>query len=113
MFGWVVEAEEVDRNPAKDVAYFKTSSEGRHSWTLEAVERYEEAHYRPRTRLALSLLLYTGQRRSDIVLFGRQHVKNSWLRFTQQKNRGRKPITLRIPIVPDLQKSSTPRPAGI
>jgi hypothetical protein len=40
------------------------------------------------------LLLYTGRRRSDVVLFGRQHVHNGWLNFTQRKNRNRRPITL-------------------
>jgi integrase len=50
------------------------------------VERYEKRHEIGSTpRLALALLLYTGQRRSDIVLFGRQHVRGGWLRFTQQK----------------------------
>jgi integrase len=57
--------------------------------------------------LACSLLLFTGQRRSDVVLLGRQHVRNGHhgptLRFTQQKNRKRKPVTLEIPIVPELQ----------
>jgi len=113
VFGWAVEAEEADRNPAKDVAYLKTGSQGHHSWTLEEVEQYEEAHpIGTRARLALALLLYTGQRRSDIVLFGRQHVKNGWLRFTQQKNKGRKPVTLEIPIVPELQGIIDASPCG-
>jgi integrase len=37
------------------------------------------------------------------VLFGRQHVYNGKLRFTQQKNRRRKPISLELPILPELQ----------
>jgi integrase len=53
---------------------------------------------------ALALLLYTGQRRSDVVLLGKQHVRNGWLRFTQQKNRNRKPITLELPILSALQE---------
>jgi integrase len=55
-------------------------------------------------RLAFALLLYTGQRRSDVVQFGRQHVRNGWMKFTQHKNRRSKPVTLEIPIVGELQR---------
>jgi len=69
------------------------------------VEQYEKCHPIGSTaRLALALLLYTGQRRSDVVLFGRQHVRSGWLRFTQQKNRNRRPITLELPVLPALQR---------
>jgi integrase len=72
---------------------------------VEEVEQYEKRHPVGTTaRLALALLLYTGQRRSDVVLFGKQHVRNGWLRFTQQKNRNRNPITLELPVLPALQE---------
>lgn len=113
VFGWAVEAEEADRNPAKDVAYLKTGSQGHHSWSLEDVEQYEATHpIGTSARLALALLLYTGQRRSDIVLFGKEHLKNGWLKFTQQKNRNRKPITLEIPLLPELRRIIDASPCG-
>ena len=69
------------------------------------MERYEDRHPIGSTaRLALALLLYTGQRRSDVVFFGRQYVWHGLLRFTQQKNRNRRPITLELPVLPILQK---------
>jgi len=43
-------------------------------------------------RLAMALMLYTGQRRSDAVLLGPPHEKDGWLKFTQQKTRRNKPI---------------------
>lgn len=49
------------------------------------------------------MLLYTGQRRSDIVRLGPKHVKEGWLSFTQAKNRARKPVALSIPVLPELQ----------
>jgi integrase len=113
VFGWAVEAEEADRNPARDVAYLKSGSQGHHSWTLEEVEQYEAAHpIGTSARLALALPLYTGQRRSDIVLFGKAHLKNGWLKFTQQKNKGRKPVTLEIPVVPELRQILDASPLG-
>jgi integrase len=56
-----------------------------------------------KARLAMALLLYTGQRRSDVVEMGAQHVHDGWLRFTQVKNRSRRPVAMEIPIIPALQ----------
>ena len=49
--------------------------------------------------LAFALLLYTGQRRSDIVRLGRQHVRASVLTVRQQKTG----TELLIPVHPILQ----------
>jgi integrase len=106
VFAWAVEAEPdlVKTNPAKEVAYIRTGSHGFHSWAIEEVQQYEERHPTgTKARLALALLLYTGQRRSDIVKFGRQHVKDGWLKLTQHKNRNRKPVIIEIPVLPELQ----------
>jgi integrase len=107
LFRWALDDEVpgLKGNPARDVSYLRGRQGGFHSWTIDEVERYEECHAVGTTaRLALALLLYTGQRRSDIVLFGRQHVRGGWLHFTQQKNRNRRPITLELPILPVLQR---------
>jgi integrase len=65
-----------------------------------------------KARLALALLLWTGVRRSDLVKLGRQHVRDGWLRFTQQKNRKRKPVQTSIPILPELQRVIEASPTG-
>ena len=51
---------------------------------------------RPRTRarLALAMLLYTGQRRGDIIRLGRQHIREGFIHVRQQKTG----IELAIPI---------------
>jgi integrase len=107
LFRWALDDEVagVKSNPARDVSYLRGRQGGFHSWTIDEVERYEKCHPIGSTaRLALALLLYTGQRRSDIVLFGRQHVRGGWLHFTQQKNRNRRPITLELPVLPVLKR---------
>lgn len=120
IYSWALEAEIDDTikgNPARDVRYFPSTGEGFHSWTVDELEQFEAHHpIGTRARLALALLLYTGQRRSDVVRFGRQHVRPgsfeiggegvriNWLFFTQWKNRNRKPIRLEIPIIPELQR---------
>ncbi|WP_369413586.1 tyrosine-type recombinase/integrase [Caldovatus aquaticus] len=61
-----------------------------------------------RQRLALALLLYTGQRRSDVVRTGRQHLRGEALEVRQVKT-GRR---LTIPIHPALAAELAHMPAG-
>jgi integrase len=107
VFAWALrkEIEGVTQNPAMAVEYLKGKPGGIHSWKVEEVEQFERKHEIGSTaRLALALLLLTGQRKSDVILFGRQHVRSGGLRFTQVKNKRNKPITLELPILPALQK---------
>jgi len=106
VFSWAVQpgVELATHNPARDVPYIESKSDGFHSWTDAEVAQFEARHpVGTKARLAMALLLHTSQRRSDVVLFGPGHVHDGWLHFTQQKNRERKPIYLEIPIVSDLQ----------
>jgi len=108
VFDWAVEArvQGVTRNPARDVRYPKPKAEGGfHSWTPEEVAQFEQRHpVGTKARLALALLLFTGQRKSDVVVLGPAHVREGWLKFTQQKNKGRKPVTLSLPVLSILQE---------
>ncbi len=113
LFAFAIEYRLATKNPAKDVRYLKGNSEGFHSWSEEEIGRFEAHHQAGSTaRLALALLLHTGQRRSDVVLFGRQHVRGDWLHFTQQKNRNSKPVTLTIPLHPELRRIIDATPSG-
>ena len=62
-------------NPCVAVKGVKIKSKGHRTWTDEEITAFE-AFYPIGTeaRLAFALLLYTGQRRSDVVRMGRQHV---------------------------------------
>ncbi|MEO1678012.1 MAG: tyrosine-type recombinase/integrase [Pseudomonadota bacterium] len=110
LFKFAVRYDLHDTNPAEQVEYLATNSDGYHSWTLAEIERFEETHpVGTMARLALGLALYTGQRRSDLVQFGRQHVRaddygQAWLVFTQHKGRNRHPVRLEIPVIPELQR---------
>ncbi|MEP2681226.1 MAG: tyrosine-type recombinase/integrase [Sulfitobacter sp.] len=102
-----------DDNPAEKVEYLKGNPDGFHSWTLNEIAKYEEAHPIGTTaRLALALALYTGQRRADLVQFGRQHVRDGWLAFTQHKGRNSKPVRLEIPVIWELQEIIDATPTG-
>jgi integrase len=113
VFAWGVEQELVEKNPARDVPYLRSGSTGHHTWTPEEAEQFEARHpVGTKARLAMALLLYTGVRRSDVILLGKQHVRQGWLTFTVQKNRKRKPVTVEIPLLPVLQQIIDASPTG-
>lgn len=105
VFKWAIPEGYAADNPAKVVTYFKSRSSGHHTWTVDEVRKYEETHpIGTNARLAMALMLYTGVRRSDAVLLGRQHIDQGWLRFTAFKNRNRSPVAIELPILPALQR---------
>jgi integrase len=73
-------------DPTAGVRRLKVRGSGYHTWSEDEIGKFE-AHYAPGTpaRLAMALLLYTGQRRSDVVRMGRQHVREGVLSIRQQK----------------------------
>jgi integrase len=112
-FKWAVLNEHCDTNPAKAVERFSSDGEGYHTWTVAEVEQFE-AHFPIGTKahLALALLLYTGVRISDLVLFGPHHVRDGSIVFMVQKGRNRKAIWLDIPILPELAEILARSPLG-
>jgi integrase len=73
-------------DPTRDVKAIRVKSDGYHTWTETEIEQFE-THHRPgtRARLALALLLHTGQRRGDVVRIGRQHIRDGVIHVRQQK----------------------------
>lgn len=113
VFAFAMANDLVKSNPALAVPFLKKKGDGHHSWTDGEVAKFEARHpIGTPARLALALLLLTAQRRSDIVLFGPGHVQDGWLIFTQVKNAERKPISLHIPIKPELQAVIDATPTG-
>ena len=120
LFGWAVEARLMTRNPARDVRPLGYETEGFYTWTVEDVRQFAERHpIGTKARLALALLLFTGARRGDLVTFGRQHVKDGWLKYTprktrylQRKSRNRRPRISEKPIIPQLAEVLAASPTG-
>jgi integrase len=62
-------------DPTHGARSLKTKGTGAHSWNESEIAQFEAHHpVGTRSRLAMALLLYTGQRRGDVVGMGRQHV---------------------------------------
>ena len=113
VFKYAVRYDLHDSNPALGIEYLSGNADGFHSWTLGEIEQFENTHaVGTSARLALALALYTGQRRADLVTFGKQHVRGGWLSFTQHKNRNSKPVRMEIPIIPVLQQTIDASPTG-
>ena len=74
-------------DPTRDVRKVPTAkSDGYHSWTDAEIAQFERHHpVGSRARLAFALLLYTGQRRSDVVRMGRQHIDDGTICVRQVK----------------------------
>jgi integrase len=87
-------------DPARDVEYIKRKALGFHTWNEDEIGVFEAYHpIGTKARLALALLLYTAQRRSDVVKMGRQHIRNGVAQVRQQKTG----TMLAIPVHPALQ----------
>lgn len=86
-------------DPTDKVKGFKLTGDGFHSWTDDEVAAFTKKHPAgTRAHLAFALLLYTGQRRSDVVKMGWQHISDGRIAVTQQKTG----TQLRIKLHPEL-----------
>jgi integrase len=95
-------------DPTLGVRRVKIRTVGFRTWTEDDIAAFEATHpIGSRARLALALLLYTGQRRSDVVRMGRQHLRGGDLHVRQQKT-GKE---LTIPVLPELRAVLDATPA--
>lgn len=86
-------------DPTAGVRKVKIKRDGYHTWTEDEIEKFEFTHpIGSRARLAFALLLYTGQRRGDIVRLGRQHIRDGLISLRQQKTG----TEVTIPVHPNL-----------
>jgi integrase len=96
-------------DPTRDVRAIRVKTDGHHSWTDNEIEQFEQRHpVESRARLALALLLYTGQRRGDVIRMGAQHVRGGTLYVKQEKTGAE----LAIPMHPDLVAVIAATPSG-
>lgn len=95
-------------NPVDHTAKIKSKSTGWHAWTENEIAQFQATHpLGSMARLALELYLWTGNRKTDALTLGRQHIKNGAFRIRQQKT-GK---SLIIPIAPALAEAIMAMPA--
>jgi len=111
LFKWAIEEERLlEVNPCDGVKKVKYEQKTNHPWTDEECDRFEAAYpLGTRERLAYALLGMTGQRSSDVVLMGPQHIdEDGFMRIRQQKTG--KWITVKVP--PSLAAAIAAGPTG-
>jgi integrase len=87
-------------DPTRDIKLRAIKGDGFHTLTEDEIAQFEAHHaVGSKPRLAFALLLYTGQRRCDVIRMGRQHIRDGVLTVKQQKTG----VTLAIPVHPHLQ----------
>jgi integrase len=96
--GWITS------NPVKLVKKFKIKSDGWHTWSEDEVAQYLQRHPQgSKAHLALMLMLYTGQRRSDVICMGWQHIRESGAKIAVRVKKTN--TLLLLPIAPELAQA--------
>jgi len=95
-------------DPTVGVTLPKIRGAGYRSWQEPDIAAFRAAYpVGTRARLALELLLCTGQRRGDVTRMGRQHIRDGVLYVRQEKTGAE----VNIPILPPLQAAIDAMPA--
>lgn len=109
VMAFAVRQEMVSNNPVRDVKPYQIKGTGIHTWTEDEIAQFEARHpIGTKARLALDLMLWTGQRGGDARLMGPQHVANKRLLVTQEKTSA----TVSLPILGPLAQSILATPSG-
>src|SRR6516164_5742255 len=97
---WAVEPMHlIETDPTKNIKVKVKASGGHETWADEQIAQFRARHpLGSKARLALELLLGVALRRGDGISLGRQHVKDGWLVYTQEKNRKHKPVKVETPL---------------
>ncbi len=109
LMGFALDRGMITADPTWQVKKIKGKAKGFRTWTEEDIAAFEAAWpIGGKPRLALALLLYTAQRRSDVVLMGPQHVRGGRLQIRQRKTG----TEIDIPIHPELARIIAATPCG-
>jgi len=106
LFDFAMKLKLCDRNPAVETSEVRTTlaerTGGFHCWTEEEIAQFRAHHHLgTRERLGMELLLWTDQRRSDVVKMGRAQIKDGRLPVRQEKT-GK---FLWLPVAPQLNEA--------
>lgn len=102
MFNYAVKLAWIPRNPMDFVSYSAPKTSGYHSITEDEIEQYRARHpLGTKARLAMEILLWTGKRRSDGRILGKQNYRDGMMWGRDQKT-GKE---WWLPIAPQLREA--------
>ena len=102
LFRWAKESGILSVDPTEGIKARVPRTEGFHAWTEEEIERFQTRWpVGTRERLALAVLLYTGLRRGDAAMVGRQHIRDGVITLRTAKTSQQ----IAIPVLPELAEA--------
>jgi integrase len=109
LMSFAIEEEMRRDDPTARVRPLAVPGDGFRCWTEADISRFEEAHpVGTRPRLAFALLLFTAQRRGDVIRLGRGNIVGGRIRLRQNKTGA----VLDLPIHPELAIALRSAPVG-
>jgi integrase len=112
MFGWAVDTDLVRTDPTQGITTNKSKkpkSGGFPVWTDDDIGMFERRWPRgTRERVMFDIFLYTGLRRGDAAVVGKQHVRSGVISIETEKTG----MWVTIPILPELQATLDAGPTG-
>ncbi len=112
LFRWAVNAKIAKTDPTAGIENpQKKKGTGFPAWSEDDVTAFERRWpIGTGERVWLDVLLYTGVRRGDAVVVGRQHMRNGIATLRTEKSQGE--MIVSIPILPILQRTLDAGPTG-
>lgn len=108
LFRYAVKLGLIQASPAELAESVTAPRGGYHTWTEQEIAAYRERHpMGTKARLALEIILWTGQRRGDAIDFGPHHIKDGKIEFIASK--GGK--VMRLPAAPQLMAAIRAMPS--
>lgn len=117
MFRFGVEIGELDADPSTGVKGNSKATNGFRTWTVDEVRAFFACHpLGTRPHLAMSLLIVTACRRSDLVLLGPRHINRrgdrTYISFRQAKLGFGQATQVDVPLVDALARAIEASPTG-
>lgn len=104
LLGHAIDIEWIHRDPTLKLKGYSKKSAGFHTWTEDEIAAYEARHpIGTKARLAMALMLYTGQRRGDAVKLGWKDVSKNRISVRQEKTGTPLAIKMHASLVEALQ----------
>lgn len=103
MFAYARKLKWIATNPVDDAdSVGKKKLTGFYSWSEQDIAKFKARHaVGTKARLALEIILWTGQRRGDARSFGPRHIIRGKINFQAAKNKA----DLWLPVAPDLRRA--------
>jgi integrase len=112
LFTWAVDADLARTDPTQGITFKKSKKAkagGFPVWTDDEIAMFERRWPRgTRERVMFDVFLYTGLRRGDAAVVGKQHVRNGVISIETEKTG----MWVTIPILPELQATLDAGPTG-